>query len=222
MHPGNCLDTKTFREPRWPIACVILAVGVLPVVLPESYSFGPRWILPALVIALELPALLAHHRGAAIAAWRLGLAASCVITLSLLASVALLITGAIHHTREPVELLRSGSLLWLSNILVFATWYWRLDAGGPLGRERLPGHHRGAFLFPQMTLQPHHIPDHTAARPWSPNFIDYLFLAFNTSTAFSPTDVPVLSRWAKALCMLQSLLSLSILAVLIARAVNAL
>jgi uncharacterized membrane protein len=57
---------------------------------------------------------------------------------------------------------------------------------------------------------------------WTPHFVDYLFLAFNTSTAFSPTDTAVLSRWAKLLTMLQSLISLTIIALLAARAVNVL
>jgi hypothetical protein len=109
--------------------------------------------------------------------------------------------------------------LWLTNILVFALWYWRLDAGGPHGRESEPGHSDGAFLFPQMTI----LHDAKAAGnfdAWSPNFVDYLFLAFNTSTAFSPTDTPALARWAKLLMMLQSLISLTVLALLAARAVN--
>jgi hypothetical protein len=113
----------------------------------------------------------------------------------------------------------SAALLWVANILVFASWYWRLDAGGPQGRDRQGPHTDGAFLFPQMTLDPntrramgeHH---------WRPGFVDYLFLAFNTSTAFSPTDVPVLSRWAKVLMMLQAAISLATLALLAARAVN--
>ena len=98
-------------------------------------------------------------------------------------------------------------------------WYWRLDAGGPHQRELTPGHTDGAFLFPQMTMDP-------AAKiaagehNWEPNFVDYLFLAFNTSTALSPTDVPVLSRWAKILMMIQALISLLVIALLAARAVN--
>jgi hypothetical protein len=103
--------------------------------------------------------------------------------------------------------------------LVFALWYWRLDAGGPYQRDKRPGHSEGAFLFPQMTMSKEALRE--AGQPdWSPNFIDYLFVAFNTSTAFSPTDVPVLARWAKVLMMLQSLLSLLIIALLAGRAVN--
>jgi uncharacterized membrane protein len=94
---------------------------------------------------------------------------------------------------------------------VFASWYWRLDAGGPHQREVTGMHVEGAFLFPQMTLDD---PD------WIPGFVDYLFLAFNTSTAFSPTDVPVLSRWAKGMMMIQSIISFTTVALLAARAVN--
>ena len=113
----------------------------------------------------------------------------------------------------------SAASLWITNILVFAQWYWRLDGGGPHGREVRLGHSEGAFLFPQMTM----LPEMKAAGghvTWSPNFLDYLFLAFNTSTAFSPTDTPVLARWAKLLTLVQSLVSLTILTLLAARAVN--
>ena len=104
-------------------------------------------------------------------------------------------------------------------ILVFALWYWRLDAGGPHGRDLRFGHPDEAFLFPQMTMHPE-AKLKAGEEAWSPNFVDYLFLAFNTSTALSPTDVPVLTRWAKVLMMLQSLISLTVLVLLAARAVN--
>jgi hypothetical protein len=99
------------------------------------------------------------------------------------------------------------------NIVVFAAWYWRLDAGGPHRRSRHASYRDGAFLFPQLTMPKPPV-------DWRPQFIDYLFLAFNTSTAFSPTDSPVLSRWAKALMMIQSSISLTTLAIVAARAVN--
>ena len=116
-------------------------------------------------------------------------------------------------------LLGSAAALWVTNILVFASWYWRLDAGGPHQRDLRTGHVDGAFLFPQMTMD---TPAKAAAGAsvWSPGFVDYLFLAFNTSTALSPTDAPVLSRWAKLLMMLQATISLTIVVLLAARAVN--
>jgi uncharacterized membrane protein len=99
----------------------------------------------------------------------------------------------------------------------FAAWYWKLDAGGPYARAKVKRHEDGAFLFPQMALH-----EESPAKPysWHPRFIDYLFLSFNTSTALSPTDTQILSRWAKALMMLQSLISLTIIVLLAARAVN--
>jgi hypothetical protein len=102
---------------------------------------------------------------------------------------------------------------------VFALWYWRLDAGGPHGRDSRLRHAEGAFLFPQMTMLPE-AKIAAGQQTWSPNFLDYLFLAFNTSTAFSPTDTPALTRWAKMLMMIQSMISLTVLALLAARAVN--
>ncbi len=111
-------------------------------------------------------------------------------------------------------LLRSAGSLWIANVLIFALWYWHLDAGGPNARNKVEDHTDGAFLFPQM------VPGISEDRAWSPHFIDYMFLAFNTSTALSPTDAPVLSRWAKLLMMVQSLISLTIVILLAARAVN--
>jgi hypothetical protein len=123
-------------------------------------------------------------------------------------SLALLIKALSTRAETPVQLLCSAASLWVTNILVFALWYWRLDAGGPNRRDQRVGHPTGAFLFPQMVGQDSRV---TAdLQTWSPNCVDYLFLAFNTSTALSPTDVPVLSRWAKLLMMLQAMISFSI------------
>jgi len=149
----------------------------------------------------------------------LGLVVTGVLTAGLVVSLMLLIAALPAHKETPTALLVSAAALWATNILVFALWHWRLDAGGPHHRERRAGHPDGAFLFPQMTMDTaalHEAGQHN----WSPNFVDYLFLAFNTSTTLSPTDVPILARWAKILMMLQALLSLLILALLAARAVN--
>ncbi len=133
------------------------------------------------------------------------------VTILLVLSVGLLIKILPEHKESPIELLRSAASLWITNVLVFASWYWRLDAGGPYQRY-MRGHHKeGAFLFPQMLMK------HTN---WTPHFVDYLFLAFNTSTAFSPTDTYALSRWSKTLMMAQSLISLTVTVLLVARAVN--
>jgi len=131
----------------------------------------------------------------------------------------LLVARLPSHRETPAQLLLAAGALWICNLLVFASWYWRLDAGGPHQRDLRGSHTDGAFLFPQMVLDPE-LRREMGEDQWRPDFIDYLFLAYNTSTAFSPTDVPVLSRWAKVLMMLQASISLATLAILAARAVN--
>ncbi len=199
-------------EPRWPSILALLAMGGLYLVLPDQLTAGPNWSLLVAVVILVIPAIVSHRMGNTRLAHVLGFVTSAVITLALVWSLGTLIAGLPRKRQVPAELLRSAAGLWLSNVLVFACWYWRLDAGGPHARDLRPTHTKGAFLFPQMTIK--------EERAWKPGFVDYLFLAFNTSTAFSPTDVPVLSRWAKMLMMVQSAISLGTLAILAARAIN--
>jgi len=202
------------REPRWLAVVAMLAVGLLFMALPGYLSVGPRWLLLA-VVGLMLAATIVSHRAGHHGADRLtGYLASSILTVAMVWSLALLIAVIPRHEIDARVLLRSASALWVTNILVFALWYWRLDAGGPHARERRRGHEEGAFLFPQMNLA-------EGAEPgWSPQFIDYLFLAFNTSTALSPADTQALSRWAKVLMMIQATISLAVIALLAARAVN--
>jgi hypothetical protein len=206
-------------EPRWPAIIAVLAVGGLYMALPEALTFGPRWLFPSLVLALLIPGVVSYHTGRHWLNAFFGFTVDGVLTAGLIISVILLVGALPTHKETPEQLLLSAASLWITNILVFALWYWRLDAGGPYQRDKRPGHSEGSFLFPQMTMTEEALKE-AGQEDWSPNFIDYLFLAFNTSTAFSPTDVPVLARWAKVLMMLQSLLSLLIIALLAARAVN--
>ncbi len=180
-------------------------------------SVGPRWLLAVVFAVLATAVMVFHASGAEQKAYVTGLVLTGTVTAALVASLVLLVRALPTHKQESVQLLRSAGSLWISNVLVFASWYWRLDAGGPHKREKVTFHRSGAFLFPQMALR-----EDSPARPdsWHPRFIDYLFLSFNTSTALSPTDTQVLSRWAKALMMLQSLISLAIIVLLAARAVN--
>jgi hypothetical protein len=195
------------------------AIGGLYYAMPSALTVGPDWMVLVLVLALGLPALITHGVGHWRVGHALGYAMNAVVTFSLIVSVTLLISRLPSHKESPKQLLVAASALWISNLLVFACWYWRLDAGGPHERALRNSHTDGAFLFPQMMLEPE-LRREMGEDRWSPRFIDYLFLAFNTSTAFSPTDVPVLSRWAKALMMVQALISLSTIVVLAARAVN--
>lgn len=203
------------HSPRWPALFALLSVGGLYFALPDSLVVGPRWLLLAVVTVLIVPTVLTRMAGNHRINQILGYALCGAVTLALCASLALLISVLPTYHENAPRLLQSAGALWLSNVLVFALWYWHLDGGGPHARDAMTKH-QGAFLFPQMTL------DDPESNRWTPDFVDYLFLAFNTSAAFSPTDAPVLSRWGKILMMLQSLVSLLIVALLAARAVNVL
>lgn len=211
---------KIFREPRWPAFVALFAAGFVHRSLPERLSVGPSWALLVITIVLLVPIIYSNHRGHYNVSRILTFTATAVITCAMIASLGLLISGIPKHLDPPETLLRAAVSLWITNVLVFALWYWKLDAGGPLGRDKARGDFDSSFLFPQMLIQSEK-PDGAENEPvWSPQFLDYLFLAFNTSTAFSPTDTAVLSRWAKLGMILQSIISLIIVALLAARAVN--
>ena len=197
----------------------MLAVGGIFYALPPALKIGPNWLMLVVVVLLMTPGTLLHHRGLYGPAHMIGYTALGVVTIAMIVSLLLLVFRLPLHKETPAQLLRAAVALWSSNVLVFASWYWRLDAGGPHQRDLRGSHTDGAFLFPQMTLSPR-LRKEMGEDQWSPHFVDYLFLAFNTSTAFSPTDVPVLSRWAKVLMMVQAAIALATLAVLAARAVN--
>jgi hypothetical protein len=210
-------------EPRWPAFVALVAVGFLYMGLPETLSVGPRWLLLVVILALLIPITIAHRLNHVPILRMLIFIANGLITAAMIAAIAFLIQGLPAHRESSGVLLRSAVGLWLTNILVFALWYWKLDAGGPHERERSRGNLRSAFLFPQMMQQGisgDDSDDRKARRLWYPHFVDYLFLAFNTSTAFSPTDTAVLSRGAKLGMMAQAIISLTILVLLAARAVN--
>jgi len=213
-------QVKRLKEPLWPPFIGMLAIAGLYSTLPQSLVGGaPRWLLVSIVLTLLVLILIFHYRGDHLVHQVLGYILNSVVTLALIVSLVLLLTEVAEHEITPQRLLFSAAALWISNFLIFASWYWRLDGGGPHERARTPGHTDGAFLFPQMTMSPD-VKRAAGEEDWEPRFVDYLFLAFNTSTAFSPTDVPVLSRWAKMLMMIQALISLLVIALLAGRAVN--
>jgi hypothetical protein len=201
-------------EPRWPAVLGLLAAGGLHFAIPAPLRFGQEWLLLAVVSVLLIPTVVAHRVGKQLLNRVLSHIVAGAVTASMVWSLGLLIIRLPKHVDPPVDLLRAAAAIWVINILVFASWYWRLDAGGPNTRDQFDAHNEGAFLFPQM------ITPWESDKNWRPGFVDYLFLAFNTSTAFSPTDVPVLSRWAKLMMMVQALISLATVALLAARAVN--
>lgn len=206
-------------EPRWPAAAAVLAIGGLYAALPKSLIVGPRWLFFGIMVVLLIPTVISHRKAYHDLNRILGFIVTGTITVAVILSVVFLVYDLPEFKKFPARLLTSAAALWATNVLAFTLWYWRLDAGGPHIRDNRFGHTDGAFLFPQMTLTPE-AKKAAGQESWSPNFFDYLFLAFNTSTAFSPTDVPVLARWAKILMMAQSVISLTVLALLAARAVN--
>ena len=194
-------------------ALVAVVVGVLFLALPEYLTIGPNWLLLVVEAILFLPLLffaytkrLLSRRGIRI----LTLTMLGVATAALASGIALLINSLPGNSNAPL-LLRSAALLWFSNVLVFALWYWEIDGGGPLKRH-LMGHKAADFMFPQQT-------DGNTSN-WMPHFLDYLFVAFTGATALSPADTFPLTRVAKGLMMIEAIFSMIVIVLLAARAVN--
>ncbi|ETK36296.1 DUF1345 domain-containing protein [Microbispora sp. ATCC PTA-5024] len=214
---------ETEAEGRWTAAGAVILVILIHIWLPDTLDVQPPWLMPVLESAL-LVGLVAANPITLTRESRLTRAASLTLIGAISAANAWIILREVVRLVDGVEhdamrLLTTGAAVWAVNVLLFALWYWELDRGGPVARSRGGATGRGlypAFLFPQMDEQ-------TLARPgWRATFVDYLYLAFTNATAFSPTDVMPLTRWAKVMMMLQSALSLVVVALVIARAVNVL
>jgi hypothetical protein len=197
----------------WPGALAFLVLGVLYALLPERLTVGPPWV-PLIVVLLGLGgSRLSRLRGFMLVRRYIVLAALGIVSLAITVSAGFLIGALLERRTDAGSLLGSAAALWVSNILVFALLYWETDGGGPAHRHAAKRASTD-FAFPQSVL--------AQSEVWMPEFVDYVFLAFNTSTAFSPTDTLVLARRAKALMMWQSVVSLVTIAVLAARAINTL
>jgi hypothetical protein len=174
--------------------------------------------VPTLELALLIPlSIVAPRRFFGESSWQ-RMAAIVIIAILNLANVfslALLVDHLVIHPTavSGVRLLQSAAKLWLTNIIVFALWFWELDRGGPDDRASTE-HREPDFLFPQM------VTPGCAPKGWGPRFFDYLYLAFTNSTAFSPTDTMPLTTWAKTLMLIEGLVSLLIVALVASRAVN--
>src|SRR5919199_1223726 len=200
-------------EPRrgllqyWPLVVTLLAVVAVHVMLEDDIKVLPPFMFLALVLVLLVPIFYARQRGLHALARFLGWG---LVTLStaVVASSVVRLVAALPIEQTPTQALYNSGLVWLTNAVTFALWYFEIDSGGPDKREK-DGHSTYDFMFPQ---------DQQDNSSWSPNFVDYLFLAFTTNLTFGPTDTAVLSRRAKILTMGQSLLSVLIIAVVVARA----
>jgi hypothetical protein len=201
------------------VATFIAISIALRVAVPNRESVGPHWVVPAIEFAL-LVCLLAADPADAVGRRRwlrpvsialvLGLAVAMLVATGILIR-DLIIGGKV--TNEAGSLLSSGFLIWLGNVLVFSLVYWLLDSGGPLARY-LRERPYPDFAFTQQQNPELAPPD------WRPQFVDYLILGLTTSTAFSPTDVLPLAAWAKLTMAVQSIVSLAVVGLVIARAVN--
>jgi hypothetical protein len=216
-------DEPVFVEHRWPVA---LAVGVfvaisiaLRVAVPNRESVGPHWVVPAIELGLLVCLVLADP--AHVVGRRRWLRRVSIVLVLGLTGVMLVSTGILVRdliiggkvTNEAGSLLSSGALIWLGNVLVFSLIYWLLDSGGPLAR------HLGEHPYPDFAFAQQLSPE-LAPPDWHPVYVDYLILGLTTSTAFSPTDVMPMASWAKLTMALQSIVSLVVVGLVIARAVN--
>jgi hypothetical protein len=216
-------EAPIFIEPRWPIALVVgayLAISItLRVIEPDRPSLGPKWLVPAIEAGLLVALVAADPSHISVRArWlrRVGIVLTfCLLVVTILGTVILirdLIEGG-KVTESASILLTSGALVWLGNVMVFSLLYWQLDSGGPLARYRRE-HPYPDLLFTQQSSPEFAPPD------WRPQFPDYLVLGLTTSTAFSPTDVMPMATWTKLTMALQSMIALTIVGLVIARAVN--
>ena len=199
----------------WPAALAFVVLGGIYALVSERLTLGPPWWMLALAIVAVVANRVLRWRGLLHATRLIAVGTLAAVTLALTVSGGYLVDGLLNHTADAGDLFRGGALLWVANVLTFALWYWEVDGGGPAHRHATRCGSTD-FAFPQMVVGT----DEQAG--WMPEFVDYLFLAFNTSTAFSPTDTMVLARRAKLMMMYQSLLSLVTVVVLVARAINAL
>ena len=218
---GNTAEHIDKPEPRAQAVLAFLAICAIYLALPRDLVIGPIWLLPTVIVVLLVPTVVSHRVGRRSLNRTLGLIINGITTLALIGSVILLVRFLPTHRESPLQLLRSGGLLWLTNVIVFALWYWRLDGGGPTLRHEQKKFGSTSFLFPQMQV-PHDERAQFVCARWRPRFVDYLFVAFTQSSTFGPTDAPLLARWAKILAMIQIFISLSIVVLLISRAVGVL
>ncbi len=206
-------------EPRGQALLAFLAICAIYLALPRNLVVGPIWLLPTVIVVLLVPTVVSHRMGRHSLNRALGVIINGITTLALIGSVILLVRALPSHRETPLQLLGSGGLLWLTNVIVFALWYWRLDGGGPTRRHKENKFGSTSFLFPQMQIT-HDERAQFACASWRPGFVDYLFIAFTQSSTFGPTDAPLLARWAKILAMCQVFISLIIVVLLISRAVG--
>jgi uncharacterized membrane protein len=208
----------TEGERRMPVTLAVLVMIGLQAAVPDRLSLTSSWLLPAIEAVILVVLVVSNPRRVTHTSRLLRLLSLLLIAVASLAnawSAGNLVVGLVqgHEGEDAGPLLITGANIWLTNVVIFALWYWDLDRGGPGARARNE-RNKPDFLFPEMTAP------ELADPNWEPHFVDYLYLAFTNATAFSPTDTLPFSRWSKLGMMLQSTISLTTGALVIARAVN--
>ncbi|GAA1552180.1 hypothetical protein GCM10009804_06420 [Kribbella hippodromi] len=216
------MKTQTRHTRRWPASLAVIAVLILQLLVPTQVNALPRWLMPALGLLLLLPLIWTNpfhlRRDEPWLRW-----VALVLVAVLVAVNAYYLAGMIfllNHgdANQGVVLVKSALLIWVTNVVAFAVWFWEIDRGGPFARA--PEHERDAerpdLMFPQMTV------DLPGWKGWLPGFTDYLYVSFTNATAFSPTDTMPLSVRAKTLMGIESAIALLTVAVVAARAINVL
>jgi hypothetical protein len=204
------------------VSLAVLVAAVLHVALPADYRTAPRWLAPVTVLTL-LAVLIVGDPGR-IDRRRTWLRVVTSLLIVFVTGANLYATGRLVtdiltnnklYANNPQGLLATGAVVWATNVISFALWYWDLDRGGAAARAHHP-FADPAFVFPEMQHRTYVPAD------WVPIFADYLSLSFWTATAFSPTDVSAIKRWAKLMMMTQAAVSLVVVGLVIARAINVL
>jgi uncharacterized membrane protein len=216
--PSSLWGELSPGESRWPAAVAILATIGLQIALPEALTFGSRWMLPIIELALLVTLVVVNPTRLHRESTDLRIVSLMLVALLTAANgVALVLLldqlVAPKATLAGRTLLSSGVVIWATNVISYGVWYWEIDRGGPIRRCH-PDHRAPDFMFPQMENPG------VKAGPWTPNFLDYLYVSLTNSTAFSPTDTLPLTRRVKALMAVQAICSLATVVVVGARAVN--
>lgn len=209
---------RTEGEQRFPVSLAMLIAIALQIVLPGRFALRPHLLLPGLEVVLLIGLVAANparinRESRILRTASLGVLA--LVSLANAVSAVLLVRHLINGIAgtSAGTLLATGAAIWGTNVIAFALWYWELDRGGPVARAK-GGNPYPDFLFTQMTAP------EVAPPNWEPAFLDYLYLSFTNATAFSPTDVMPLSRWAKMMMLFQSAVSIVAIALVVSRAVN--
>jgi uncharacterized membrane protein len=206
-------------ERRWPMVAAALAAGVLHELLPASFRLGPHWVYPAFLVIFLIVLIVGDpgriDRDSRWLRVTTGLMIGLITLVNAVAAARLVLKILTAGSFESAtELFVTGALVWLINVITFALWFWDLDGGGAAVRAARPGGVNRALIFPEMTLA------EFVPVGWFPQFADYLALSFNTAMAFSPTDVSAVRRWAKLMMICESMISLVLATLVVARAVN--